>query len=244
MNTDVSIPTPRPLLPSRGGGPVRSGSSSPLKFISLPLSPRRRAPTPPPGSDALSRLSLIVFSLLGCSQVSNPRVITRVRLSEATPHNEPLHRVLLVVVVQVYDYWLEDMYLNNRLALPVNSSPVMVFPKQTFTTQKDALRYVPVLLVSLSASAPPLLEMLPRESDHCDVTRGAVACLVVMGGEQFLQEEEFLLRVVNRVLKMQFSGETVQREPRRTFLKFVIFQPPAFRCEKLCADKLATLQSG
>uniref|UniRef100_A0A672YGH9 Choline O-acetyltransferase n=1 Tax=Sphaeramia orbicularis TaxID=375764 RepID=A0A672YGH9_9TELE len=41
----------------------------------------------------------------------------------------------------VYDYWLEDMYLNNRLALPVNSSPVMVFPKQTFRDHKDALRY-------------------------------------------------------------------------------------------------------
>lgn len=34
------------------------------------------------------------------------------------------------------------MYLNNRLALPVNSSPVMVFPKQTFRDQRDALRYV------------------------------------------------------------------------------------------------------
>ncbi|KAK5906094.1 hypothetical protein CgunFtcFv8_001988 [Champsocephalus gunnari] len=41
----------------------------------------------------------------------------------------------------VYDYWLEDMYLNNRLALPVNSSPVMVFPKQTFRDQKGALRF-------------------------------------------------------------------------------------------------------
>lgn len=41
----------------------------------------------------------------------------------------------------VYDYWLEDMYLNNRLALPVNSSPIMVFPKQTFREQKDALRF-------------------------------------------------------------------------------------------------------
>ncbi|XP_041672505.1 choline O-acetyltransferase-like [Cheilinus undulatus] len=41
----------------------------------------------------------------------------------------------------VYEYWLEDMYLNNRLALPVNSSPVMVFPKQTFRDGKDALRF-------------------------------------------------------------------------------------------------------
>ncbi|CAG13320.1 unnamed protein product, partial [Tetraodon nigroviridis] len=41
----------------------------------------------------------------------------------------------------VYEYWLEDMYLNNRLALPVNSSPAMVFPQQTFKDQSDALRF-------------------------------------------------------------------------------------------------------
>lgn len=43
--------------------------------------------------------------------------------------------------LQVYDYWLNDMYLNNRLALPVNSSPVMVFPQQNFRAQIDPLRY-------------------------------------------------------------------------------------------------------
>uniref|UniRef100_A0A4W6F4Q1 Choline O-acetyltransferase n=1 Tax=Lates calcarifer TaxID=8187 RepID=A0A4W6F4Q1_LATCA len=46
----------------------------------------------------------------------------------------------------VYDYWLEEMYLNNRLALPVNSSPVMVFPKQTFRDHKDALRFAARLI--------------------------------------------------------------------------------------------------
>ncbi|XP_041705611.1 choline O-acetyltransferase-like [Coregonus clupeaformis] len=40
----------------------------------------------------------------------------------------------------VYDYWLEDMYLNNRMALPVNSSSVMVFPKQNFGAPIDSLR--------------------------------------------------------------------------------------------------------
>ena len=45
---------------------------------------------------------------------------------------------------QVSDYWLEDMYLKNRLPLPVNSSPVIVFPKQTFRDLKDSLRYVPL----------------------------------------------------------------------------------------------------
>ncbi|XP_020501419.2 choline O-acetyltransferase [Labrus bergylta] len=46
----------------------------------------------------------------------------------------------------VYEYWLEDMYLNNRLALPVNSSPVMVFPQQTFRDHKDALRFAARLI--------------------------------------------------------------------------------------------------
>ncbi|KAM7408667.1 hypothetical protein PAMA_002407 [Pampus argenteus] len=40
----------------------------------------------------------------------------------------------------VYDYWLNDMYLNNRLALPVNSSPVMVFPQQHFRAPIDCSR--------------------------------------------------------------------------------------------------------
>ncbi|XP_014864569.1 PREDICTED: choline O-acetyltransferase-like [Poecilia mexicana] len=46
----------------------------------------------------------------------------------------------------VYDYWLEDMYLSNRLALPVNSNPAMVFPKQAFRDHKDALRFAARLI--------------------------------------------------------------------------------------------------
>ncbi|XP_036395098.1 choline O-acetyltransferase-like [Megalops cyprinoides] len=46
----------------------------------------------------------------------------------------------------VYDYWLEDMYLNNRLPLPVNSSPAMVFPKQTFRDRNDMLRFAAHLI--------------------------------------------------------------------------------------------------
>ncbi|XP_059373403.1 choline O-acetyltransferase-like [Carassius carassius] len=46
----------------------------------------------------------------------------------------------------VYDYWLEDMYLSNRLALPVNSSPVMVFSKQNFRSQSDTLRFAANLI--------------------------------------------------------------------------------------------------
>ncbi|XP_056147418.1 choline O-acetyltransferase [Lampris incognitus] len=46
----------------------------------------------------------------------------------------------------VYDYWLNDMYLNNRLPLPVNSSPVMVFPQQNFRAPIDSLRFAAHLI--------------------------------------------------------------------------------------------------
>ncbi|XP_051530249.1 choline O-acetyltransferase-like [Myxocyprinus asiaticus] len=49
----------------------------------------------------------------------------------------------------VYDYWLEDMYLKNRLALPVNSSPALVFPKQSFKERKDALMFAARLILSV-----------------------------------------------------------------------------------------------
>ncbi|KAM3606652.1 uncharacterized protein V6R79_020638 [Siganus canaliculatus] len=46
----------------------------------------------------------------------------------------------------VYEYWLNDMYLNNRLALPVNSSPAMVFPPQNFRAPIDSLRFAAHLI--------------------------------------------------------------------------------------------------
>ncbi|XP_048843526.1 choline O-acetyltransferase isoform X2 [Brienomyrus brachyistius] len=46
----------------------------------------------------------------------------------------------------VYSYWLDDMYLSNRLALPVNSSPAMVFPKQVFKDHSDSLRFAAHLI--------------------------------------------------------------------------------------------------
>ncbi|KAK7901764.1 hypothetical protein WMY93_018533 [Mugilogobius chulae] len=46
----------------------------------------------------------------------------------------------------VYEYWLNDMYLNNRLPLPVHSSPAMVFPPQHFRGRSDALRFAAHLI--------------------------------------------------------------------------------------------------
>lgn len=42
---------------------------------------------------------------------------------------------------QALKYWLNDMYLGNRAALPVNSNPGMVFPIRKFLTILDVARY-------------------------------------------------------------------------------------------------------
>ncbi|XP_055033062.2 choline O-acetyltransferase isoform X1 [Misgurnus anguillicaudatus] len=50
----------------------------------------------------------------------------------------------------VYDYWLDDMYLRNRLSLPVNSSPALVFPRQSFTNHEEFLMFAARLILSVS----------------------------------------------------------------------------------------------
>ncbi|XP_021391816.1 choline O-acetyltransferase [Lonchura striata] len=46
----------------------------------------------------------------------------------------------------VFNYWLDDMYLNNRLALPVNSSPAITFAPQHFKDINDQLRFAANLI--------------------------------------------------------------------------------------------------
>nr|XP_009942819.1 PREDICTED: choline O-acetyltransferase [Opisthocomus hoazin] len=46
----------------------------------------------------------------------------------------------------VFNYWLDDMYLNNRLALPVNSSPAIIFAQQDFKDVNDQLRFAANLI--------------------------------------------------------------------------------------------------
>ncbi|XP_055678973.1 choline O-acetyltransferase [Lutzomyia longipalpis] len=40
-----------------------------------------------------------------------------------------------------YNYWLNDMYMDVRLALPINSNPGMVLPPRKFTTVHDVARF-------------------------------------------------------------------------------------------------------
>lgn len=43
--------------------------------------------------------------------------------------------------IQAYTYWLNDMYMDMRIPLPINSNPGMVFPPRKFTTVHDVARF-------------------------------------------------------------------------------------------------------
>ena len=45
-----------------------------------------------------------------------------------------------------YDYWLNDMYLNQRLPLPVNFNPAMVLPRRKFQNHCQQLSYTARIL--------------------------------------------------------------------------------------------------
>lgn len=45
-----------------------------------------------------------------------------------------------------YDYWLNDMYLNQRLPLPVNFNPAMVLPRRKFSSHLAMLSYTARIL--------------------------------------------------------------------------------------------------
>ncbi|TNN03452.1 hypothetical protein fugu_000481 [Takifugu bimaculatus] len=98
----------------------------------------------------------------------------------------------------LYEYWLEDMYLNNRLALPVNSSPAMVFPKQMFKEQRDALR--PDTL-KVQTNAPPSVP------EHIIVARKNQFFVlgVVANGEQLNEAE--ILHQLEKIAKTSGNAE-------------------------------------
>ncbi|CAF1101844.1 unnamed protein product [Didymodactylos carnosus] len=48
-----------------------------------------------------------------------------------------------------YNWWLSDMYLSNPLALPINSNPALVLPKQSFKDENDHLKFVSKLICGI-----------------------------------------------------------------------------------------------
>ncbi|KAJ9601391.1 hypothetical protein L9F63_000415, partial [Diploptera punctata] len=52
-------------------------------------------------------------------------------------------------ILSAYTWWLNDMYLNNPLPLPINSNPGMVFPPRTFRSPNDIARFAARLIVAI-----------------------------------------------------------------------------------------------
>lgn len=48
-----------------------------------------------------------------------------------------------------YYYWLNDMYMDNPLPLPINSNPGMVMPPRKFTTVNDLAQFAAQLIDQL-----------------------------------------------------------------------------------------------
>nr|XP_061794037.1 choline O-acetyltransferase-like [Nerophis lumbriciformis] len=71
----------------------------------------------------------------------------------------------------VSEYWLNDMYLNNRLALPVNSSPAVVFPIQNFTAPIHSLRFA----ANLISGILEYKSLLDTRGLPADLARGQLA---------------------------------------------------------------------
>nr|AYH52223.1 putative choline acetyltransferase [Homarus americanus] len=66
----------------------------------------------------------------------------------------------------VYNWWLDDMYLNVPLPLPVNSNPGMVFPHQKFTTDADMLNFA-TRLVTAALDMKERIEAGDLDVDRC-----------------------------------------------------------------------------
>jgi choline O-acetyltransferase len=45
-----------------------------------------------------------------------------------------------------YDWWLDDMYMQNKLPLPINSNPGMIFPRENFINEDSYLKFVARLI--------------------------------------------------------------------------------------------------
>ncbi|XP_057214171.1 choline O-acetyltransferase-like [Triplophysa rosa] len=89
----------------------------------------------------------------------------------------------------MYEYWLDDMYLKNRLALPVNSSPALVFPKQPFRDFKDSLMFAAHLIRSVSEYKLMV--------DSCIVVYEAVSATLHLINRRCLLNKDTLFFVLN-----------------------------------------------
>uniref|UniRef100_A0A8C5BI12 Choline O-acetyltransferase n=1 Tax=Gadus morhua TaxID=8049 RepID=A0A8C5BI12_GADMO len=106
----------------------------------------------PPLKQTLDMYLKSMEHLVGKEQFSKTKTIVE-KFGARGGAGETLQKKLLerreMTTNWIYDYWLQDMYLTNRVALPVNSNPAMVFPKQAFRDRKDALRFAAHLVTGV-----------------------------------------------------------------------------------------------
>ncbi len=50
---------------------------------------------------------------------------------------------------QAYTWWLDDMYMNIKLPVVINSSPGWTFPRQSFQTERDMAKYASKFITGL-----------------------------------------------------------------------------------------------
>ena len=72
------------------------------------------------------------------------------------------------MAVQAYRWWLDDMYMNNAIALPVNSNPGMVFPPRAIPPAD-----YPAFVADVAAFVDAIL-------DFKDLIDRQVACLLII----------------------------------------------------------------
>ncbi|XP_068222980.1 choline O-acetyltransferase isoform X2 [Palaemon carinicauda] len=65
-----------------------------------------------------------------------------------------------------YNWWLDDMYMNIPLPLPVNSNPGMVFPHQKFTSTTDIINFA-AKLVTAAVDMKERIEAGDLDVDRC-----------------------------------------------------------------------------
>jgi len=95
------------------------------------------------GRNSTSLLSRDQLWLVACG-VARPRLESAAEFSACGRGNaiDLFSRRVVWMILQVYRFWMEDMYMKVKLALPINSNPGMVFPRQHFADRNEQLRLV------------------------------------------------------------------------------------------------------
>ncbi|KAF7259317.1 hypothetical protein EG68_03224 [Paragonimus skrjabini miyazakii] len=116
--------------------------------ISLQQAPLPRLPTPKL-KNTLDRYLRLVAPVISSEAYERTKRIVE-EFSQPGGEGEKLQHLLeeyaKTKVNWVTEWWLDDMYLQNPLPLPINSNPGMVFPRNSFISARQQLRFAAQLI--------------------------------------------------------------------------------------------------